>query len=118
MFIFKGNLGPCDDEHNANLPFCDPTLSISDRVNDLVLRIPEEEYVTLLNHNSTGAAGIKWGPYNWWNEALHGVAISQGVHFRPPTEYATSFPQIINLASSFNYDLFLKVGDAIGNEAR
>ncbi len=61
---------------------------------------------------------LNWAPaierlnvkaYNWWNEALHGVARA-GV--------ATVFPQAITLACSFDEDLAEKVGDAVSTEGR
>ncbi len=51
--------------------------------------------------------GIK--AYNWWNEALHGVA-------RAGT--ATVFPQAISMAASFDEDLLEEVADAIATEGR
>ena len=48
--------------------------------------------------------------YNWWSEALHGVARDTGV--------ATSFPQIIGVASSYNTSLFHLLGTLTGTEAR
>ena len=47
--------------------------------------------------------------YNWWNEALHGLARA-GI--------ATQYPQVIGLSSSFNASLWHKIGRAIGMEAR
>lgn len=47
--------------------------------------------------------------YNWWNEALHGVARA-GV--------ATVFPQAVTLAGSFDEDLLEEVADAISTEGR
>jgi hypothetical protein len=51
-------------------------------------------------------------------EALHGVANSPGVNFRGNTPYATSFPQVVTTASSFNTSLYTAVGAAISTEAR
>lgn len=51
--------------------------------------------------------GIK--AYNWWNEALHGVA-------RAGT--ATVFPQAISMAASFDEDLLEEVADTIATEGR
>ena len=53
-----------------------------------------------------------------WNEALHGVAISAGVVFAAPTPSATSFPQVIGTASSFNASLWSAIGAAVSTEAR
>ena len=47
--------------------------------------------------------------YNWWNEALHGLA-------RGGT--ATSFPQAIGMAAMFDDDLLRKIADAISTETR
>lgn len=51
--------------------------------------------------------GIK--PYNWWNEALHGVARAG---------LATVFPQSIGMAASFNDSLVYEVFTAVSDEAR
>ncbi len=47
--------------------------------------------------------------YNWWNEALHGVARAG---------MATVFPQAIGIAATFNNDLFLQAANVISTEAR
>ena len=57
-------------------------------------------------------------PLRRWNEALHGVAISAGVVFAAPTPSATSFPQVIGTAASFNASLWSAIGSAISTEAR
>lgn len=56
--------------------------------------------------------------YQWWNEALHGVATSPGVLFDETAPSATSFPQIISTSHSFNRSLFSAIGAAIGTEIR
>ena len=57
-------------------------------------------------------------PRQWWGEALHGVYESPSVSFRQPTPTATSFPEIIGVASTFDAPLFSAMGAAIGTEAR
>ena len=61
---------------------------------------------------------LNWAPaidrlgvkaYNWWNEALHGVARA-GV--------ATVFPQAVTLAASFDEDLMEEVGSIVSTEGR
>ena len=47
--------------------------------------------------------------YNWWNEALHGVARAG---------LATMFPQSIGLAATFDQDLVGRIGQVIGQEGR
>lgn len=113
----------CDRKRNANLPFCNPSLSIDERVQDLVSRLTQEEKIGLLVNRAAGATkNVYLSEYNWWNEALHGVANdiypNLGTYFRPPTEYSTVFPQIISLSTSFDRDLFFRIANATGNEAR
>ncbi|ETW04381.1 hypothetical protein H310_04666 [Aphanomyces invadans] len=111
----------CDRDVQKMLPFCNPSLSLDERVEDLVARIPEAAVPGLLGDNATfisipGALDLP--SYGWWSEGLHGVGISPSVRFTAPTPVATSYPQILNLASSFNRDLFAAVGAAISTEAR
>lgn len=79
------------------------------RAKDLVSKMTLEEKVaqTLYQAPAVERLGIK--RYNWWNEALHGVA-------RAGT--ATIFPQAIGMAASFDEELLEKVGDVVSTEAR
>jgi beta-glucosidase len=93
----------------ANASFRNPSLSIEDRVNDLVSHMTLEEKVSQMVH--TGAAIPRLGipQYNWWSEGLHGAA-REG--------YATVFPQAIGLAATFDPDLLHKDADATASEFR
>ena len=79
------------------------------RAKELVAQMTLEEKVgqTLYQAPAIPRLGIK--SYNWWNEALHGVA-------RAGT--ATVFPQAIGMAATFDEDLLEQVGDAVSTEAR
>lgn len=79
------------------------------RAEELVRQMTLEEKVfqTLYSAPAIERLGIK--AYNWWNEALHGVA-------RAGT--ATVFPQAVGMAAAFDEDLMEQVGDAISTEAR
>ncbi len=79
------------------------------RARQIVSRMTLEEKIfqTLYNAPAVERLGVK--AYNWWNEALHGVARA-GV--------ATVFPQAIGLAATFDEDLAEEVADAISTEAR
>eukprot|EP00850_Spirogloea_muscicola_P010485 SM000062S19871 [mRNA] locus=s62:88354:92108:+ [translate_table: standard] len=57
-------------------------------------------------------------PLQWWSEALHGLAVSPGVAFGGSAPCATSFPQVIGQAASFNASLWYAIGEAISTEAR
>ena len=79
------------------------------RAKELVAQMTLEEKVgqTLYQAPAIPRLGIK--AYNWWNEALHGVA-------RAGT--ATVFPQAIGMAATFDEELLEQVGDAVSTEAR
>jgi beta-glucosidase len=89
--------------------YLDETLSFEERAKDLVSRMTIEEKVfqTLYTAPAIERLGIK--AYNWWNEALHGVARA-GV--------ATVFPQAIGLAASFDEELLEEVADTVSTEGR
>ena len=89
--------------------FKDAGLSVDKRVDDLIQQLSPEEKINLLLYNSPGVARLGIPKYNWWNEALHGVARAGR---------ATVFPQAIGMAATFNDSLIKKVADAISDEAR
>lgn len=113
----------CDRQRNAKLPFCDASLPINERIHDLIGRLTVPEKIGLLVNRAAGASkNVDLSDYNWWNEALHGVANdiypNLGTYFRPPTEHSTVFPQIISLSTSFDRDLFFQMANATSSEAR
>ena len=75
--------------------------------------------LTILSH-SLGAERLGLPKYDWWSEALHGVAYSPGVQFANSGNFssATSFPLPITIAAAFNDDLVQAIGKTIGVEAR
>lgn len=79
------------------------------RAKELLSQMTLEEKAGLLTYRSKPVERLGIPAYNWWNEALHGVA-------RAGT--ATSFPQAIALASSFDEELLHEVADAISTEGR
>ncbi|KAG3018249.1 Beta-xylosidase/alpha-L-arabinofuranosidase 2 [Phytophthora cactorum] len=108
----------CDDPKVASLPFCDASMPLNTRVEDLVARIPLDQAVGLLVNKAAAAPSVNIPSYEWWNEALHGVALSPGVTFKGPITAATSFPQVLSTAASFNRSLFYQIADVISTEAR
>ncbi|GAB2818588.1 glycoside hydrolase family 3 C-terminal domain-containing protein [Ferruginibacter profundus] len=92
-----------------NYAFQNPALSIDKRADDLIKQLNTEEKISLLLYNSPGVERLHIPRYNWWNEALHGVARAGR---------ATVFPQAIGMAATFNDSLINKVADAISDEAR
>ena len=75
----------------------------------LVAKMTLEEKTGQLRYCSPAIERLGVPAYNWWNEALHGVA-------RGGT--ATSFPQAIGLAAMFDDELLEKLGDVAATEGR
>ena len=109
---------PCKAHANSGLPFCDTRLPVDQRVRDLVDRVPASAYKDLLSNSASGVPALNILPYQWWSEALHGVASSPGVVFDSQTPYATMFPQVIGTGATFNYTLPNAIARVIATEAR
>lgn len=80
-----------------------------EKATKLVGKMTLEEKASQLLFNSPAIERLGIQEYNWWNEALHGVARA---------DIATVFPQAIGLAATFNPALIKEVGDIISTEAR
>ncbi|MCQ2202610.1 MAG: glycoside hydrolase family 3 C-terminal domain-containing protein [Bacteroidales bacterium] len=91
------------------LPYQDASLSPSKRADDLLQRLTLSEKVGLMMDQSQPVTRLGIKPYQWWNEALHGVA-RNGV--------ATMFPQAIGLAATFDDALVQECFDIASTEAR
>jgi hypothetical protein len=103
---------------SASLPFCNVSLPLAARVEDLVSRISMEEAWGMFQNGASGDSSLALQPYQWWSEALHGIANAPGNTFQAPTPFATSFPQVILTSASFNRSLYHAIGAAIGLEGR
>ncbi|MFT3867161.1 MAG: glycoside hydrolase family 3 C-terminal domain-containing protein [Nibricoccus sp.] len=90
-------------------PYLDISLPVETRVADLVSRLTLEEKAALMMNGSPGVARLGIPKYDWWNEALHGVARAGE---------ATVFPQAIALAAMWDEPFMQTVADAISTEAR
>ncbi len=90
-------------------PWTNPSLPLDFRVNDLISRLTPEEKVYQMMNSTPAIPRLHIPAYDWWNEALHGVARS-GV--------ATIFPQPIGMAATFDDSLVHQVANAISDEAR
>jgi len=95
--------------HAQNEAFRDPTLTHKERAEDLLSRLSLEEKVSLMMNASEKVERLGIKPYDWWNEALHGVA-------RAGT--ATVFPQAIGMAATFDTEAVETTFTMISDEAR
>ncbi len=92
-----------------NPPYLQPSLPVSQRVDDLIRRMTIPEKISQLNNDARAIPRLHVPGYNYWNEALHGVA-RDGI--------ATVFPQAIGIAATFDTPLIKHMGADIAEEAR
>ncbi|KAM1181045.1 hypothetical protein ACFX1Q_020925 [Malus domestica] len=124
----KGVLGQsspvfaCNVASNATLSsfaFCDTSLGVDARVADLVKRLTLPEKIGFLVNSAGSVSRLGIPKYEWWSEALHGVSyVGPGTKFSSLVPGATSFPQVILTAASFNTSLFEAIGRVVSTEAR
>ena len=79
------------------------------KARELVSKMTVEERASQLRYDAPAIERLNIPAYNWWNEALHGVARA-GV--------ATSFPQAIGMGATFDVELVGKAGDIAATEGR
>jgi len=95
---------------NANgALYLDPSQPVEARVNDLISRMTLEEKASQLVNQARAIPRLQVPAYDWWSEALHGVA-NAGT--------ATVFPEPIGLAATFDDSLIHEMAVVIGTEAR
>ncbi|GER52134.1 beta xylosidase [Striga asiatica] len=94
-------------------PFCNSSIRLGYRVRDLIWRLTLTEKILLLVNNAAPVPRLGITRYEWWSEALHGVSnTGPGVKFGGNFPGATSFPQVITTASSWNVTLWELIGQA------
>jgi beta-glucosidase len=96
-------------EPSNALPYMNPSLPMNERVDDLVGRMTLEEKASQLVNQARAIPRLQVPAYDWWSEALHGVA-------RAGT--ATVFPEPIGLAATFDSPLIHDMAVVISTEAR
>ncbi len=90
-------------------PYQNPDLPAEQRAADLVSRMTLEEKVLQMQNSAPALPRLGIPAYDWWNEALHGVARAG---------QATVFPQAIGLAATWDTGLMRRIADVISTEAR
>ncbi len=91
-------------------PFQNPSLSIEQRVNDLVSRLTLKEKVAQMLDVTPAIKRFGIPAYDWWSECLHGVARTK---FK-----VTSYPQAIGMAATFDVNSMKIMGDYTAEEGR
>ena len=92
-----------------NEPYKNPKLAPEERAEDLIGRLTLKEKVGLMKNSSFAVERLGVAPYNWWSEALHGVA-RNGL--------ATVFPITMGMASTFDDEAIERVYVAVSDEGR
>ena len=89
--------------------YLDTHLPFPERVQDLLSQLTLDEKVAMMNHPAQGVPRLNIPGYNFWSEALHGVARNGR---------ATVFPQAIGMAATWDKDLIHQIATAISDEGR
>ena len=107
----KGQFSPCNVPGSvfSTQPWCTATLAPELRVTDMLKRMSVEEKLQYLMIRSPAAPSLGLPPYNWWEEATHGVGTRH-------ENTNVAFP--ITTGMSFNRTLWKATGALIGTEAR
>nr|AAS17751.2 beta xylosidase [Fragaria x ananassa] len=111
----------CDPRNplTRGFKFCRTRVPVHVRVQDLIGRLTLQEKIRLLVNNAIAVPRLGIQGYEWWSEALHGVSnVGPGTKFGGAFPGATSFPQVITTAASFNQSLWQEIGQVVSDEAR
>ena len=110
LIFFCGIILLSSCENKTKYKFQNPNLPIDERVADLVSHLTIEEKISQMINTAPAIERLGIPEYNWWNEALHGIA-------RSPYP-ATSYPQAMGLAATWNTDAVFLMADQISTEGR
>ena len=86
--------GPLCAQNSEQPAYLNPSLPAQQRAADLVHRMTLEEKVTQLTNQARAIPRLNVPAYDWWSEALHGVAVNG----------TTEFPEPVGLAATFDTD--------------
>jgi len=90
-------------------PYLDPSQPRDERVYDLISRMTLDEKASVMSNTTPGVPRLGIPKYDWWSEALHGVANAG---------HATVFPQAVALAAMWDVKLHHDIAHVIGIEGR
>jgi len=106
LIAFLASIALAQD--TSSLPYMNPQLRPEERAADLVHRMTLEEKASQLVNQARAIPRLNVPAYDWWSEALHGVAVNG----------TTEFPEPIGLAATFDTPRIHEMATAIGIEGR
>jgi beta-glucosidase len=110
LFLFAIASSTAQTTQPSGAPiYLDPSQPTARRVDDLISRMTLEEKASQLVNQARAIPRLQVPAYDWWSEALHGVA-NAGT--------ATVFPEPVGLAATFDDPLIHEMAIVIGTEAR
>ncbi len=101
--------GACLFAEEPRPRYLDPAQPQEARIRDLIARMTLEEKASMMENSTPGVPRLGIPKYDWWSEALHGVANAGR---------ATVFPQAIGLAAMWDDVLHQEIAHVIGIEGR
>lgn len=104
--LFFGHIAAGQDV--STYPYMNPKLTPQERAADLVHRMTLEEKASQLVNQARAISRLGVPAYDWWSEALHGVA----------SDGTTEFPEPVGLASTFDVERIHEMATSIGIEGR
>jgi len=109
VLISTGMLvGTAGAQDGTQAHYLNPSLPAEARARDLVSRMTLEEKASQLVNQARAIPRLKVPAYDWWSEALHGVAVNG----------TTEFPEPIGLAATFDVSGIHEMATDIGIEGR
>jgi beta-D-xylosidase 4 len=108
----------CKSGPLSSFPICNQSIPSRQRAVDLISRMTLVEKIAHMITTAENIPRLGLPTYEWWSEALHGLAYSPGVFFGGDLPAASSFPMPINLGATFNLDLVYRIASTISTEAR
>lgn len=108
VLAFVAFIACASAQESSKPPYMEPKLPSQDRAVDLVHRMTLEEKASQLVNQARAIPRLNVPAYDWWSEALHGVAVNG----------TTEFPEPIGLAATFDTPRIHEMATAIGTEGR
>src|ERR1700691_1254932 len=106
--LFFAAASPTLAQSSDQPAYLNPSLPPAQRAADLVHRMTIKEKASQLVNQERAIPRLNVPAYDWWSEALHGVAVNG----------TTEFPEPIGLAATFDTDGIHAMATAISTEGR